>query len=143
MMNPYQTKPDAAFWRRAVAGRAASEVDPVTTVPFHIGRGDKVATAGSCFAQYISQTLIERGFSYLVTESGPRSSAAIDENFGVFPARFGNIYTVRQLLQLFQRAYGLFEPTDSEWLSNDAGHIDPFRPRIQRAGFKTVGDLRA
>src|SRR5205807_6284661 len=65
------------------------------------------------------------------------------ENFGVFPARFGNIYTVRQLLQLFQRAYGLFEPTDSEWLSIDAGHIDPFRPRIQQAGFKTVGDLRA
>ena len=118
-------------------------MDPVTAVPFHIGRGDRVATAGSCFAQYISKTLADRGFTYLVTETHPQTAAATDENYGVFPARFGNVYTVRQLLQLFQRAYGLFEPIDSEWLSSDGDYIDPFRPRVQRAGFRTIGDLRA
>lgn len=143
LTNPYQGKPDAAFWRRAVSGRTATEVDPVTMVPFRIAPGDKIATAGSCFAQHISRTLASIGFSYLVTEPAPATVGAIDENYGVFPARFGNLYTTRQLLQLFQRAYGIFDPIDSEWPSSDGGFLDPFRPRIQNGGFATVDELRA
>jgi FkbM family methyltransferase len=141
--NPYAQKPDYAFWKRAVSGRPARAVDPVTNVPFHIRRSDSVATAGSCFAQHISKTLAQNGFKYLVTENTPQTDGAIDENYGVFPARFGNVYTVRQLLQLLQRAYGLFAPVDSEWLTAKGDYIDPFRPRIQRAGFKSAADLRA
>ncbi len=74
----------------------------------------------------------------MVAESAPGSSAATDENYGVFSCRYGNIYTVRQLLQLFQRAYGLFEPKDSAWQRADSRFVDPFRPQIQGAGFETA-----
>jgi hypothetical protein len=48
---------------------------------------------------------------------------------------------VRQLWQLFQRAYGLFAPADVAWRGADGRYVDPFRPRIQVGGFATVEDL--
>lgn len=135
MENPYAKRPDYAFWRRVMAGRGPCNVDPITGTAFRIDRNDPVATAGSCFAQHISKMLVRRGFNYLVTEAGPQTAGAADESYGVFPARFGNVYTVRQLLQLLQRAYGLFEPVDREWRGANGICIDPFRPRVQRGGF--------
>src|SRR5579863_8431903 len=113
-MNPYSNLPDTSFWRRAVSHDPAA-VDPVIEPVFQIGKADRIASAGSCFAQHISRALVKSGFHYLVTEREPLSTAAKSENFGVFSARYGNIYTVRQLLQLFQRAYGLFEPATRSW----------------------------
>ncbi|MGU7771046.1 GSCFA domain-containing protein [Burkholderia sp. MR1-5-21] len=135
MKNPYSDKPDHAFWKRSVSSLDMSEVDPVVSAPFPINLGDKIATAGSCFAQHISRTLTTEGYDYLVTESAPRCAAAVDDGYGVFPARFGNIYTVRQLLQLFLRAYGLFHPVDTVWWRTDGRAVDPFRPRVQESGF--------
>src|SRR5258705_5357322 len=117
--HPYKNRPDFAFWSRAVAGPKSDDVDPVTSVPFTISPSDQVATAGSCFAQHISKTLMRRGFNYLVTEQGPA-----ERNYGVFPARFGNVYSVRQLLQLFQRAYGIFRPLDLWWV-REGRFVDP------------------
>lgn len=142
-LNPYAGLPASAFWRRAISQVSPEEVDPVTDVPFQISRGDWVATAGSCFAQHISRTLMREGFKYLVTEGRPMSAGAIDEGFGVFPARFGNVYTPRQLLQLFERAYGRFAPVDSVWIRADGALVDPFRPRIQEQGFGSLEALLA
>jgi hypothetical protein len=130
----YATLPDSSFWRRSIAGQDPFGVDPVADVPFTIGKADKVATAGSCFAQHISRTLAADGFNYFVTESGPA-----EQQYGVFPARFGNIYTTRQLLQLFQRAYGLRVPADGVWTTDAGRYVDPFRPQIQ--SFETVESL--
>lgn len=130
MANPYSGLPDHAFWSRAVAGRAPDQVRPAARPGFGIAPADRVATAGSCFAQYISRALTAKGYGYLVTEPGPE-----DQGYGVFPARFGNIYCARQLLQLFQRAYGLFEPEEGAWRTPDGRVVDPFRPRVQPRGF--------
>jgi hypothetical protein len=81
--------------------------------------------------------LVAKGFRYLVTEVGEA-----DQNYGVFPARFGNLYTVRQLLQLFQRAYGLFVPIDDVWAGKDGRYVDPFRPQIEAAGFASPDAVR-
>lgn len=143
MPHPYVGLPSHQFWRNAIAEREPADIDPVIDVPFRIARVDRVATAGSCFAQHISRTLVAEGFDYLITEASPIGPAAADESYGVFPARFGNIYTVRQLLQLFQRAYGVFEPLDVAWPRADGAWIDPFRPRIQRRGFASPEDLLA
>ena len=124
MTHPYAELPDHAFWRRAVS----ETVDPVVEVPFRIGRTTPIATAGSCFAQHISRVLQEAGYRYLVTE--PEGEGA-----GLFPARFGNIYTPRQLLQTFERAYGLTKPVDTAWRRADGAFVDPFRPRIASEGF--------
>ena len=138
MVNPYRSLPDTSFWKRSVAALAEADVDPVVAAPFRVGKDDRIATAGSCFAQHISRTLERLGYDYLVTEPGPA-----ERNYGVFPARFGNIYTVRQLLQTFDRAYGLFRPQTTVWRLADGTYVDPFRPQIEPAGFASQAVLEA
>ena len=141
MQNPYAGKADYQFWRRSVSGRSAEGVDPIVRAAFGIARNDLVATAGSCFAQHIARTLQTAGFRYFVPEDRPAFDFCENENYGTFSARYGNVYTVRQLWQLFRRAYGLFDPDDAAWKRSDDRFIDPFRPRIQAGGFATIEDL--
>lgn len=137
MDNPYSQAPDHSFWSRAVGRRPGEDVQPVVNPGFAISRSDRIATAGSCFAQHISRTLQGEGCNYLVTEPGDGA-----RQYGVYPARFGNIYTPRQLLQLFQRAYGLFAPREGEWIQG-AAWVDPFRPQVEPGGFGSPEALRA
>ncbi len=144
--HPYSKLPEYAFWNRSVAGVPPFAVDPVVAVPFRISPADEVATAGSCFAQNISRALGEKGFRYFVTETAPPGMsrpAAAAANYGTFSARYGNIYTTRQLVQLFDRAYGTYNPSVSVWLTKGGGYVDPFRPRIQPDGFASEADLIA
>ena len=136
MTNPYRTLPHAAFWRRSVSGPAPEDVDPVSHPPFKLAPNDRIATAGSCFAQHIARTLKGLDFRYLETETGP-----VERSFGVFSARFGNLYTTRQLLQLFQRAYGLFVPEDVTWTLPDGRFVDPFRPQVEPGGYATTQEV--
>ena len=132
--NPYAGRPDYTFWRRAVSS-LGQNTDPVTNPKFMIAKSAPVATVGSCFAQHISRRLKANGYSFLVTESFEGAPGTDDENYGVYPARFGNVYTARQLLQLFGRAYGQFSPSESSWTTVSGAVIDPFRPTIQERGF--------
>ena len=132
MSHPYADLPDYAFWRRAIS----EEIDPVVEAPFRIGQTAAIATAGSCFAQHISRVLDESGYRYLVTETQGAGA-------GVFPARFGNIYTPRQLLQTFERAYATFRPVDQAWRRDDGAFVDPFRPRIDFEGFASAEAVEA
>lgn len=137
---PYREVADTAFWSKAVAGQAAQSLDPVVAVPFKITREDKIATAGSCFAQHISKRLSAAQYNYFVVESGyPRMPDALRTrfNYGTFSARYGNIYSARQLLQLMNRAYDEFVPTEPFWRSG-SHWVDPFRPFIQPNGFETL-----
>jgi hypothetical protein len=138
MSHPYTDAPDYRMWRRAVASRR-QDTDPVVDFPFRIALSDNVMTAGSCFAQYISGRLAESGFGFLVTE---KANPFMEEeaeiyNYGRFTARYGNIYTSRQLLQLIRRAYGKFVPVEDIWPGPGGRFIDPFRPQIQPNGFAT------
>jgi hypothetical protein len=137
--HPYKSAPAYAFWRRSISNVPLEDVDPVVSFPMSIEPSDRVATAGSCFAQHIARRLAESGFTYFVAEPG---HPLLDEktrknfNYGVFSARYGNIYTSRQLIQLFDRAYGAFKPVDDVWRVGDR-FVDPFRPVIQPNGFAT------
>ena len=144
-MHPYKSLPDHAFWRKSVAGVEKADVNPMVQKVAPLTPTDKVVTAGSCFAQHISKHLSASGFNFYVPEQAhplfpepPRESS-----YGVFSARYGNIYTSRQLLQLFQRAYGIFEPEDQVWRNEDGHWIDPFRPAIEPEGFATEAELIA
>lgn len=146
MKHPYADIPDYARWDRAIATQPPSAVDPVVRCPFTITPAQAVVTAGSCFAQHIARYLKQAGFNFLVTEPGhPMLEHGIADafNYGVFSARFGNIYTSRQLEQLWRRAYGGFEPHDSAWERPDGRLVDPFRPTIQPGGFRTRQELEA
>lgn len=142
--NPYDAAPDSAFWARAVAGVPTRSIAPLVEFPFPVSRSDKVATAGSCFAQHLARHLAASGFNYFVAETPhPFMDAknAEAEGYGVFSARFGNIYTSRQLLQLVRRAYGEFTPLDNAWSEPDGRYVDPYRPNIRPGGFFTLEHL--
>jgi hypothetical protein len=144
--HPYKSLPDEAFWRRAVAAVAATDVDPVGEFSLRIDRKTKIATAGSCFAQHIARYLKKSGYCYHVAERGhpilPLSFRA-RQNYGLFSARYGNIYTARQLLQLFERAYGRFDPDEEIWEKGPSVFVDPFRPTAQPGGFISREELLA
>ncbi len=142
--NPYQDLPDYQFWRRSIERSPMRDVDPVVRSGFTLNQADKVATAGSCFAQHISRALQKKGFNYYVSENGDislTSEEAQRRNFGVFSARFGNLYSARQLVQLFDRAYGIFTPVDQYWVSGDSKFVDPFRPQVEPDRFSSIDDL--
>jgi hypothetical protein len=146
MKHPYESIGDYARWDRGVANVASGDVDPVVRFPLKIAPEQPVMTAGSCFAQHISRHLRSAGFNYLVTEPGhPVLTDGVRQafNYGVFTARFGNIYTSRQLEQLFRRAYGTYTPAEAVWTRPDGRLVDPFRPTIQPDGFVTREELEA
>lgn len=136
---PYKSLPATSYWRRSISTVSPDEIDPVLNPKFTIRANEKVSTAGSCFAQNIARYLARSGFGYFVTEPG---HAILHEqtrktfNYGTFSARYGNIYTTRQLLQTFERAYGQRVPVDDIWIDPETGTChDPFRPFIQPEGF--------
>jgi GSCFA family/Polysaccharide biosynthesis enzyme WcbI len=138
--HPYVGLPRRQFWRSAVSEVPAEAVDPIDDPPFVISSQMKVATAGSCFAQHIAAALKLAGFNYFVSEPSPpdlSQEEAARRQYGLFSARYGNIYTTRQLLQLYDRAYGAFKPDDGAWVRPDGRYVDPFRPAVEPDGFAT------
>lgn len=129
-VHPYRSLPAPHFWRKVVTGVGPDAFDPVTTLPFSIGPADRVAAAGSCFAQHIARNLTASGFDFLRTEKVEDFSAA-----------FGNIYTARQLHQLMLRAYGLMRPQDSAWQLPSGRWVDPFRPQMLGDGLDSAASI--
>lgn len=132
-INPYREKPSSSMWRRSVANVDSSNLAPLAYPNPIITATTKVATAGSCFAQHIARTLAKNGLNYYVAEKVPDSLSdeeAKSLGYDLFSARFGNIYTARQLVQLFRRAYGQYQPNDIAWLAKSGKYLDPFRPNI-------------
>lgn len=144
MNNPYASLPDHCFWSRGVTWVHPAQIDPMSHAPFMIAPTDRVATMGSCFAQHISRRLQAAGFNYFVPETAPEGMSETEAkaaNYGVFSARYGNVYTVKQAVQLIERAFG--EATyDEVWELGDR-FVDPFRPQIQPKGFETREALEA
>ncbi len=144
--HPYRDLPDHCFWQKAISERQPTDVDPVISVPYRIQKTDRIATAGSCFAQHVARYLRKAGLNFLVTETAhPITPPDLAEQYGygLFTARYGNIYTARQLLQLFQRAYEQFTPSENYWIEADGRYTDPFRPRIQEDRFHTLEEFQA
>ncbi len=141
--NLYRGRPDHAFWRHGVVAAPAGLPDVAAGLPFRVAPGERVATAGSCFAQHLARNLPAFGIEPMVTERFTAAVGQRDEGYGIFPARFGNIYTTAQLLQLFERAYGLRRPALRAWTLPVGGLVDPFRPRVQSGGFPNIETLEA
>lgn len=144
MTHPYAGRPEHGFWR-SLPKEAWGSLQPALPAKFKIARQDQVATAGSCFAQHLNRRLGERGTPILTAEPPhPMLHPAYAEQngYGLFSARYGNIYTFRQLLELAEQAFGLRQPIHDH--TNDGGKIfDLLRPRMQSEGFFCVEEARA
>lgn len=144
--NPYKGLPDYHFWRKSISGQPLKSINPMVNATMQITPDDRIATAGSCFAQHIAKRLASSGFNYYVAEKPPEGMAAAEaqeKSYGVFSARYGNIYTTRQLLQLIRRAFGTFKPADTVWPSLKDGFLDPFRPEIEPHSTLSISDVLA
>lgn len=140
---PYRLVSADALWKNVGAASSPGAVTFDIRAPFAITKTMKIATAGSCFAQHVARRLRDGGYDYFVAENCPSiipDEVATKFGYRVFSARYGNIYTTVQLLQLLERAYGVREPADAFWL--DGGrYLDPLRPHIQPNGFASVEEL--
>lgn len=147
MRHPYVGLPDRQFWKKEPGVKSDNLLDPVTTPPFSISLEDRIITAGSCFAQHVARFMSNSGFNHHITEQAHPlipSNLALKHNYGIFAARYGNIYTARQLKQTLERAYGTFEPQTKSWKAiGTEGVVDPFRPQIQPQGFLSEAELEA
>lgn len=143
--HPYAGQPDYQFWRKDPGLLEPSLFDPVGKPAFAVDAQDRVVTAGSCFAQHVARYLEQSGFDFLVTEQPHpllHESVARKLNYGLFSARYGNIYTTRQLRQLLERAYGTFKPIDGAWQREDGRWVDPFRPQILPGGYVSSREVK-
>lgn len=134
--HPYSDLDSCAFWKASVGSRHFADVDQLWE-PMALTRQDRVATAGSCFAQHIGNNLAQRGANFMDMEPSSISFASESEarrwGFGVFSARYGNIYTSRQLLQLFLEAQGERVPGEIVW-EKQGRFFDALRPGIDPVG---------
>lgn len=145
MSHPYASLQESSFWRTAVAERSPFSISGLYRKKFRISGDDRIATAGSCFAQHIGHRLKVSGFRYVDLEPGPgKLPGAVRRKFGygIYSARYGNIYTAKQLLQLYLRAYGRFKPVDDVWV-RDGRYFDAFRPGVEPGGFASLIELEA
>ena len=143
-MNPYENLPPKAFWRRAVAENSMYDVSGLWNPKFKLSPKMPVSTYGSCFAQHIGRQFKARGYQFVDVEKPlPMlpESAWNDYGFNMYSARYGNLYSARQLLQMFRRAHGLFTPEEDVWEKNGRFY-DPFRPNIEKNGYATPEEVR-
>lgn len=128
---PYRSQPSTAFWSRSISRDYDADVVGGLAGPL-LRDGDVVVSAGSCFASNVVPWLEAANITYLRTERPHPSFEGLGENLGYrnFSAGYGNIYTVRQMLQLVQRALGLFTPAEDRWYV-DGTVVDPFRPGLR------------
>lgn len=140
MPNPYLSLPETNFWKKSVSQVRCEDLDPVVEMPWKIDKNQVIATAGSCFAQHISKKLIDEGFCWMDAEKPPKdlSLKNFEElNYGVFSARYGNVYTSKQLVDLIKRAVSQDATEDFFWDCEDDGSVvDPFRPFIKPGGYQ-------
>ncbi len=110
-----------------------------------LGRHQKVATFGSCFAENLGPALKEQGYTWFDTEQAP--DIFVPEikkkyNYGIFSARTGNINTVAALRQWVSWAIGVETPPEEIW-QKGGRFFDPFRPSIEPDGFASPEELLA
>jgi len=140
--NPYHGLAASQYWRSGVVDVGLGEFDPLIKSKFRISHRDRIATIGSCFAQHLARFIKRQGMNYLVGEPLRPSDATLGVTVELseqFSARYGNVYTVRQALQLLDRVTG-WQPKEDYW-ERDGRYFDPFRPTMFPNGFSSREQL--
>lgn len=144
MGSPYSSLPSRNFWKTGVAEQHPLTISGLYKKKFPIGPETAIATAGSCFAQHIGGHLRKNGFHVLDAEPAPPgldAETAKSYGYGLFSARYANIYCVRQLLQIAKEAFGEFTPADAVW-ERDGRFFDAMRPSVEPNGLASAEHVK-
>lgn len=145
MIPLFTTLPTSAFWRPAVAEAGPFALDGLYQPKFTVTRASAVATAGSCFAQHVGAALRDAGLAVLDVEPPPPgldAATARSFGFGLYSARYGNIYTAAQMRQLVQDSLNLTLRPGTIW-TRDGRHFDALRPAVEPLGCDTASEVQA
>jgi len=144
-MHPYKNFPERQFWNRSVSGVPWSEVFSGLKSKFTITSEADIASAGSCFSQRIAQHLLKINYGYKVYEKCHPLFQQESSEYGydTFSCRYGNIYTVKQLKQLIDQAFGLRGPIFKFEKMVAGNVIDLMRPNINAMGFDSFEEAEA
>lgn len=143
-INPYSNATPQKFWRTGVVEKINSINFDIYQKKFIIDKNYKIATAGSCFAQHIGNRLKANKYNVLDYEASFWSlPLKLRSQFGcdIYSARYGNIYTVRQMLQLVKEAFGISTPKNIIWKTKDGKFIDALRPGIHHKGLDSAEEV--
>jgi len=138
-MHPYSDLPDQSFWRRFVPAQPWRDLALADAPKFRIAPGDRISTAGSCFAQHISRYLRGAGIATMQAEQAHPLVVQLEgetASYDLFSARYGNIYTARQCLEMFQQAMSIV-PIINDFAEQDGRWYDLLRPNAVPDGFAT------
>jgi hypothetical protein len=144
MESPYTDLPPRAFWRTGVSEQNPLTITDLYRRKFEIGIEDKIVTAGSCFAQHIAKHFTTHGYRVVNVEPAPEgldAETAKKFGYGVYSARYGNIYTTRQLLQLTLESLGARTPQNIVW-EKDGRFYDALRPSVEPEGLDSAEEVR-
>lgn len=143
MRSPYTDLPARAFWRTGVSEQNPLTVSDLYRRKFEISPQDRIATAGSCFAQHIARNFTAHGYRVIDAEPPPAgldAEAAKSFGYGIYSARYGNIYTTRQLLQLTHESFGRISRQDIVW-EKDGRYYDALRPSVEPEGLESPEEV--
>lgn len=141
--NPYADLAPTAFWKTGVAQAHPLAPSALYRKSFEISATDRVCTAGSCFAQHIARAMRGSGFNVLDLEPAPAGlarSAQQKFGYGLYSARYANIYTSRQLLQLLREAFEQAPSPDPVW-EKDGRFYDSMRPSVEPQGLDSPEEV--
>lgn len=143
--HPYRDLGDRAFWSRSVAIGAEAVLPQLFHPKFQLDRRDRIATAGSCFAQHIGRYLARMGLRMIDREPPPPGVAAdIAEahGYGLYSARYGNIYTTRQLRRLIEEVTGeRTVPLEDICWERGGRWWDALRPSVEPLGWESPEEI--
>ncbi|WP_299043370.1 GSCFA domain-containing protein [uncultured Tateyamaria sp.] len=141
---PYSSQQKSAFWKIC-----RDSQDFLSNQMFRPKRqlktGDQIATAGSCFAQNIGAYIKKSDLTLVDVEPAPYGmppDVAKRYGYDLFSARYGNIYTARQLRQLLTDAVTGDVHKEAIW-GQDGAFFDGLRPGIEPHGYASVDALKA
>lgn len=145
-MHPYSALPDRHFWRRFVSDTAWRDLPFMDQPKFRLQASDRLATAGSCFAQHITRYMQRVGLEPFVAETAhpllPAGDAPLQDSYRQFSARYGNVYTARQCLELVRQAAGSM-PVVNDFVEDGGRWFDLLRPGVPQQGFATQAEAVA
>ncbi len=141
---PYSDLPPSAFWKPC-REHPGFHLDAIYAPKVALRPGLRIATAGSCFAQNIATYVRASSLTLVEAEPAPAlmpQEIARRHGYGLFSARYGNVYTARQLRQLLEDAETATLHDEALWRRGDAW-IDALRPNIEPEGFTSEAELCA
>ena len=143
MSHPYSEMPPRAFWRTAIAEADRDLLPDLYQPRVAITQSTRVVTAGSCFAQHIGNYLSLAGCNVLDAEPAPRDMSedvARHFHYGIYSARYGNVYTARQLRQLLEDVVSDTVSPQYVW-PHGKTFVDALRPTVEPHGLETVEEV--